>query len=139
MVKNTQYGWIFIIVLIVINIIVLKFESGNSNYFYLLALSILILLQFYRLTIEINDLKVSYKLGIGLIHGSIPIKQIENCKPINYLPMGWGIRLRPGVILYNVSGNKAVEFIVKNKKRKIWLGTNNPQQICNEVLKRIDA
>ena len=55
------------------------------------------------------------------------------CKPISYISLGWGIRLRPGVILFNVSGNKAIELEIKNKKRKIWIGTNCPEEIADFI------
>ncbi len=88
---------------------------------------------FYKLTILVTDDAVQFSLGIGIIKGKYNLSVINNCKPLSYIPFGWGIRLRPGVILFNVSGNKAIELEIKNKNRKIWIGTNKPEEISQYI------
>ena len=80
-------------------------------------------------------------MGIGLIRGTYELKELSACRPMDYTPLGWGIRFRPGVTLYNVSGNRAIELEFKNRDRKIWLGTNTPEEIAafiNEKMAVLD-
>jgi hypothetical protein len=100
----------------------------------------LILVLFYSLTITVDNEYVRFLFGIGLIKGKYRLEDIESCKSISYFPLGWGIRYRPGAILYNVSGNKAIELVIKGKTRKVWIGTNVPDELSefiNSKLSRI--
>jgi hypothetical protein len=55
----------------------------------------------------------------------------------SYIPLGWGIRLKPGVILFNVSGTKAIELSIKGKKLKIWIGTDEPEELSDFINSKI--
>ena len=128
--KKTQVGWAFILILAAL-MIWLLWKGQNRNI--LIGSGIffaVILLLFYRLTIIVTDTQVKFIFGVGLIRGTYDLKDIRTCRPINYTPLGWGIRFRPGVTLYNVSGNRAIELELKNRDRKIWLGTNSPEEVA---------
>lgn len=131
--KRTQFGWVFFGVIILIFGFVI-YQNRNLNTLLILsALAIVLLLLFYKLTISITDQYVKFSMGIGIIKGKYKLSDINYCKPLSYIPFGWGIRLRPGVILFNVSGNKAIELEIKNKNRKIWIGTNEPEEISQYI------
>lgn len=131
--KKTQFGWIFLGVIILIFGFII-YQNRNLNTLLILsALAIVLLLLFYKLTISITDQDVKFSMGIGIIKGKYKLSDINYCKPLSYITFGWGIRLRPGVILFNVSGNKAIELEIKNKNRKIWIGTNKPEEISQYI------
>ena len=104
-----------------------------------LVFGIVLFALFFKLTIQVTDNFVHFSIGIGLIHGKYKIEDIESCKPLNYVPFGWGIRIRPGAILFNVAGNKAVELSIKGKKRKVWLGTNKPDDLSAYIQSKLKS
>jgi hypothetical protein len=135
--KRTQFGWIFLIVILIIISIVIYQDGSLKSIITISLVSLIVFINFYKLTIKVTDEHVSFSLGIGLIKGKYSLKDINYCKPISYFALGWGIRLRPGVILFNVSGNKAIELDIKNKNRKVWIGTDSPDEISEYInLKR---
>lgn len=136
--KRTQFAWVIIIVILAVSGLVLyKTPIQKGMLTVPIILGSLILL-FYKLTITVTDEFVQFSFGIGLIYGKYKLTAIVACRPIKYLPLGWGIRLRPGVILYNVSGNKAIELELKNKKRKVWIGTVVPEELAEYINSRLN-
>jgi hypothetical protein len=94
------------------------------------------LLIFYKLTIEIDNSYVGFKLGTGLVKRKFALKDIESCMPVkNSALYGIGIRLIPEGWLYNVSGRFAIELIFKNKKSKIRIGTDKPEEVAETINK----
>jgi len=128
--QRTQFGWVFLAVIIAILAFVAYQKQDTSTIIVLVAFSTILLLLFYKLTIKVTEEYVQFSLGIGLISGKYKLENISHCKSLNYIPFGWGIRLRPGLILFNISGTKAIELKINNRKRKIWIGTNCPEEIA---------
>jgi hypothetical protein len=96
------------------------------------------LLIFYKLTIYIDDNCISFKLGIGLISKKYLLSEIQSCSPVKNNPIyGIGIRLIPQGWLYNVSGLDAIELTFKNKKSKVRIGTDKPNEIAQHINKLI--
>ncbi len=136
--KRTQIGWVFLVVILLI-IFVTNYQGQNPLSVIAISTFLLILLLlFYKLSINVTDKYVKFSLGIGLIHGKYEIENIIHCKPLKYIPFGWGIRRRPGVILFNVSGNKAIELEIKGKNKKVWIGTNCPDEISEYINSKMD-
>lgn len=131
--EETQTGWVAIILVIFINVLIFFLNQDTAQIVFVLLISIVVLSLFYKLTIKVDHQYVRFSFGIGLIHGKYKVDQVINSKPVDYFPLGWGIRWRPGVTIYNVSGTRAVELELKNKKRKVWLGTNEPEKISNYI------
>jgi hypothetical protein len=131
--KRTQFGWVFLAVIIAILAFVSYQKQDTSTIIVLVAFSTILLFLFYKLTIKVTNEYVKFSLGIGLISGKYKLKSISHCKSLSYIPFGWGIRLRPGIILFNVSGTKAIELEIKNKNRKVWIGTNCPEEIADYI------
>jgi hypothetical protein len=45
---------------------------------------------------------------------------------------GWGIRITPDGLLYNVSGTRAVEITLTDGS-KLRLGTDEPEALCQAI------
>ena len=145
--KFTQFGTFSVIVMLPIFIfsLIMLFMKGLDNFvmgaiFGVLALSLLIcLLIFYKITIYINETYISFKLGIGLVSKKYLIADIKSCKPVKNEPLfGIGIKIIPNGMLYNVSGLQAIELTFKNRKSKIRIGTNQPEEIASIINKMIE-
>lgn len=106
--------------------------TGNEqSLFWVASICIAVLLLTYKLTITIDKEAVRFSMGIGLIRGEYPVRNIVSCRSVSYLPFGWGVRFRPGVMIFNVSGNKALELELMDRKMKVWIGTDNPEALVS--------
>jgi len=100
---------------------------------------ILCLLTFYKLTIIIDDTHLTFKMGIGLITRSYPLSDIQSCTSVrNPLIYGVGVHMTSSGWLFNVSGLYAVEIAFKNRKNRIRIGTDKPDDVARIVNERID-
>lgn len=131
--KHSQTGWIMILGAMILAFMAYGKNVNHPTSMLLSGLAVILLLLFYNLTIEVSQEFVRFSFGIGLIRKTIKLSDIEYCRPVSYFPLGWGIRFRPGAILYNVSGNKAIELSVRGKKRKIWIGTDQPDEMARFI------
>lgn len=111
-----------------------------AQHFSPLALAIIgiitvILFLFHSLIVEVSNNVVRIKYGPGFVQKKIKIKDIESCAPVHNEPrFSFGlVRFGPGFILYNVSGRQAIELEVRGKKRKIRVGTDEPEQVCEAI------
>jgi hypothetical protein len=143
----TQFGKFSVIVLLPIFIfcLVVLLVNGFNDPAMSITLSFvaltffICLLIFYKLTISINDTHLSFKLGIGLVSRKYPLTDIKTCKPVrNSLFYGVGIRLLPDGWLYNVSGCYAIELTFKNRKSRVRIGTDQPEEIASVINKMIE-
>lgn len=145
--KYTQFGTLSVSVLLpvlifcIVMIIITGFDEIAPALILLFVIVTLLvcLLIFYKLTIEIDDTHLSFSLGTGLIKKKYALRDIENCMPVkNSVVYGVGIRLIPNGWLYNVSGQYAVELTFKNKKSKIRIGTDKPEEVAETVNKLLN-
>jgi hypothetical protein len=84
---------------------------------------------FSSFTIEIRNGVLRSHFGPGLPARTIRIADIASVQPVeNPWYYGWGIRLTPSGMLYNVSGRQAVEVRLKNGSR-FRLGTDEPEAL----------
>lgn len=142
--KFTQLGTIciavFLPILIMEGIVLYKTGISDDPKFIILSLVwILIffcLLTFYKMTIRIDGNAISFKFGIGWFGKTYPLSEIESCEAVrNHWLAGIGIRWLGNGWLYNVSGLKAIELRFKNKKSVVRLGSNKPDEICENLRK----
>lgn len=127
--RKTQIGWAIIAIVVILNVITLLGAHTPIGSQIMAIISVILLFLFNSLTIAVEDGFVKFWFGIGLIKGQYRLKDIEYCRPVNYFSMGWGIRFMSDVVLYNVSGTRAIELSVNGKTRKIWIGTNEPEKL----------
>jgi len=115
-------------------------ERGKSDaYGYLVTAFVLFLclVNFYQLTIRVDDEHVSFKMGIGL-GKRYRLEDIKSCEPVtNSLWNGIGIRILSNGWLYNVSGLNAIELRFKDKTSVVRIGTDKPEEISQLIQSRL--
>ena len=85
---------------------------------------------FSSLTVDVSGSEVRWYFGPGLWDYRIALSDIENVRIVrNYWLNGFGIRMRPGWRLYNVSGLDAVELHLKNGDIR-RIGTDDPEGLA---------
>ena len=75
--KRTQFGWVFLAVIIAILAFVAYQKQDTSTIIVLVAFSTILLFLFYKLTIKVTEEYVKFSLGIGLISGKYKLKSIS--------------------------------------------------------------
>jgi hypothetical protein len=126
---------LFFIFSIVMGLTVGSTDKSVMLIFIVLSLILLIsLLFFYKMFIEIDSTNILFELGIGIIGKSYRISEIESCKPVkDSFLNGWGIHKIRNGWFYNVSGFNAIELTFKNTGKRIWIGTNKPDEITKII------
>ncbi len=140
--ETRQTGWVLIITILILTLLgtlLSIFATGNEpppigvlliTPFILLVVLIL----FYQLVVEVNNETVKIRFGIGLIRKSWNIEKFESAKAVkNSFLHGWGIRFSGNTTIYNVSGLHAVELSLRNSKRKVRIGTNEPEKLAAHI------
>ncbi len=136
--KKTQIGWATLAVLIILDVLILIASHNLPTILVCAGFTLLMIILMGTLTISVDDNYVNYAFGIGLVRGRYLLSEIEYCKPVKYTPVSWGIRLKPGYIMYIVSGTKAIDLSVRGKKRKIRIGTDYPIEFSEFINKKIN-
>jgi len=140
--RFTQFGTFSVILLSLFFIfsIIMGLTVGSTDksvkliYIVLSLIVFISLLFFYKMVIEIDSTAISFKMGIGIIGKSFYISEIESCKPVkDSFLNGWGIHKIRNGWFYNVSGFNAIELTFKNTGKRIWIGTNKPDEITEFI------
>jgi hypothetical protein len=143
--ETKQFGGVIVyamlagIVMVVILMLTIN-SAGQPILLFGFVIPILALatLLFYDLTVIVTREKVAFRFGIGLIRRSYKISDIETCAPvINQWWHGWGIHFAGNTTIYNVSGKHAVELTFKGRRKKVRIGTNEPEKLnryINEMI-----
>jgi hypothetical protein len=136
--KKTQYSWIFIFALAIVFPVVFSDRMGNPVVIVASFILFLVLLLFFRLTVKVDRHFVHYIFGIGLIRGKYALENIEKCRPVRDTFLGWGIKYRPEVIIFNISGRYAIELKLRDDERKILIGTLKPEELSEFINSRLN-
>jgi len=133
--RHTQTGWLMLACAAVIlgfSVWVLgevseaeRFPGGVIAFSVVAVLVVL----FGWLTVIVSEDKVDIRFGVGLIRKRYDLKDFVDVQVVrNRWYYGWGIRMVPKGILYNVSGLDAVELKRANAKA-VRIGTDEPQEL----------
>lgn len=88
---------------------------------------------FSSLTVEVSEGQIQWYFGPGIWKYRIALADVNNVEVVrNKWWNGFGIRMRPGFRLYNVSGLDAVELHLKSGEVR-RIGTNDPQGLASAV------
>jgi hypothetical protein len=95
---------------------------------------ILIYLTFYGMTTKVTDDTILVTFGIGFVRKRIAIKRIKNIEVVKTRwYYGYGIRYIPEGMLYNISGNSAVELNLSDSERVIRIGTKDAAKLKHKI------
>lgn len=99
-----------------------------------LAIMLFLLAIMSTLTVSICDADLRIHFGpIRVIRKSWPLGEIVSATAVtNPWYYGWGIRITPHGILYNISGYGAVELLLENGKT-FRIGTDEPDALCHAI------
>ena len=140
--KRFQFGWVIVIILLFIMgwmTMAFIYQWGNNpldkaGFIFFIILFGVILSVFYGMTVIVTDKKIKIKLGIGFYTKKINLSSIRSVSiqkyPVYY---GYGIRIIPNGLLYNVSGNHAIEIRFKDRKNVIQIGTDDWDNLRNMI------
>ena len=140
--SHTQIGWViigFVLAAIIIITGVLIFQEFLWIAFIVALFLLTLLFLFASLTVSGYETHLEIRFGIGLIRIKFDFKDIQSCKKVRNSPLyGFGIRIIPGGLLYNVSGLDAVELQMKNGK-KFRIGTDVPDELLRFLQQKIQS
>ena len=126
---HTQRGILIVFVCLALALLnaAIIWRSGQWSAAIILITLIAVALVFSSLTVEINGKELRWYFGPGFWIYRLPLDEIETVAAVrNHWWNGFGIRMRPGFRLYNVSGLDAVELRLKSGDVR-RIGTDDPQ------------
>lgn len=126
---HTQRGILIVVVCLALALLnaAIVWRSGQWSAAIILITLIAVALVFSSLTVEVNGKEVRWYFGPGFWTYRLPLDEIETVTAIrNHWWNGFGIRMRPGFRLYNVSGLDAVELRLRSGDVR-RIGTDDPQ------------
>ena len=144
--KEFQFGWIIFWSMISIQIVcTYLYVNGVGNrpldadsFVIVSLLNLVVLLLFYGLTTRVANKAVTVSFGIGIIRKHIRLDRIKSVEAVT-TPWyyGWGIRIIPKGILYNVSGVHGVEIKFNDTSSVIRIGSTDSENLKQEIEKRL--
>lgn len=95
----------------------------------------LVYMLFYGMTTLVDEERVRVIYGIGLIQFSFSLDDIKSVEVVsNPWYYGWGIRLIPRGMLYNIRGLEGVEITRKSKSRVVRIGSSQREALRESIL-----
>jgi hypothetical protein len=131
--RHTQRGTLTVIVCLLFAVIdaLIAWRSGQWSPVVVLIVLVAVAILFSSLTVEVGDSELRWHFGPGLWTYRLPLDEIKEVAVVkNHWWNGFGIRMRPGFRLYNVSGLDAVELRLKSDEVR-RIGTDDPQGLAN--------
>ncbi len=140
--KHTQVGYLIIAVMAAVMVLIgIILANADINW---VAIGVLVviaiaLVLFSSLTVVIWEEELEARFGPGPIRKRFKLNEIESCQVVkNHWYYGWGIRLTPHGVLFNVSGFHAVEIKLRTGK-KFRIGTDVPQELEEAIRQAIEV
>ena len=135
---HKQTGWTLIALSAIIGAFaIIGYVAGgslDSLGLFAVILTIVVLLLFASLTVEVEAGNLLVLFGPGLVRRSIALQDIVDVRTVTHLRIyGWGIRWWPGRFwLWNVGGIHAVELTLKGG-RHFRIGTDEPEALVRAI------
>ncbi|MGC3943739.1 MAG: hypothetical protein QM762_04225 [Chryseolinea sp.] len=140
--KEFQFATIIFAILIPIHIFITYaylMQMGThpmpASAFVLVNVSfVLVYILFYGMTTVVDQDRVRLIFGVGLIHITVKLSDVQSVEVVsNPWYYGWGIRLIPNGMLYNVKGKDGVEVRLKNTARIIRIGSTHASALKDAI------
>ncbi|MFC2021455.1 hypothetical protein ACFLU1_06740 [Chloroflexota bacterium] len=140
--EHTQVGYLIIVAMTAVMVLIgvtLANAGTNSIAIGVLVFIAVALVLFSSLTVVIREEELEVRFGPGPIRKRFKLNEIESCQVVkNHWYYGWGIRLTPHGVLYNVSGFDAVEIKLRTGK-KFRIGTDVPRELEEAIRQAINS
>lgn len=134
--RHTQIGWAIIGSLVLVAGLVLpplqaaRLDRGHTLF---ASIAAAVLVVFGWLTVEVDAGSILLRFGIGLVRKRLALRDVKSWREVrNPWYSGWGIKIRPGVVLWNVSGFDAVELVLEGGTR-FRVGTDEPVALAAAI------
>ena len=122
MYKETEISYSLIIILLVISAFIVLSPELAGLKIIILSINLLVTLLFFSLTIVIDEQKLRWYFGFGIISKQVELSQITDTSEYQTKwYQGIGIRMLSDGWLYNASVGKAVKITLTDGKN-IYLG-----------------
>jgi hypothetical protein len=141
MYRHTQVGYLTLIVMLVValSIFALGPRSALPVTLGVAGLLLIFAVLFSSLTVELSSGELRLHFGPGFWRKRFALTDITAADVTGSSWWeGWGIRITPRGVLYNVSGTKAVEITLRSGQR-FRIGTDEPEALAQAVRKAIGA
>ena len=136
--RHTQRGTLTFLLCLIFAALdaAIAWRSGQWMPVVVLILLVAVAILFSSLTVEVSGNELRWYFGPRLWTYRLPLNEIEAVAPVrNQWWNGWGIRMRPGFRLYNVSGLDAVELRLRSSEVR-RIGTDDPQGLAQALQTR---
>lgn len=134
--RHTQVGWVMLVAAaatVGIGWAVAPGEASAAVWLPMLLVAALLVFGFGTLTVEVSGEAIRLWFGVGLIRKRIPLREVRSWRELrNPWYTGWGIRMGPGGVLWNVSGYDAVQLELGDGKR-FRIGTDEPGELVSAI------
>ena len=125
MYKQTEISYSLIIILLVISAFIIFSPELAGLKIIILSINLLVTLLFFSLTIVIDEQKLRWYFGFGIISKDVELSQIvETSAYKTKWYQGIGIRMLSDGWLYNASVGQAIKITLADRKN-IYLGCKN--------------
>lgn len=144
--KEFTFGWLIFVFVIPIHLLFTYWyltsiggsPMDRNNYVITTSVFVLVCLLFYGMTTRIGADTIEVSFGIGLIRKRIQLQRIKSVDTVKSpWYYGWGIRIIPHGMLYNITGTDGVELTFKDTSRIVRIGSRDAATLKNEIEKRL--
>jgi hypothetical protein len=134
--RHTQIGYLILIVIVVAALGIVASLPSDVRPVTLGVAGLLVIsaVLFSSLTVVVTDGELRFHFGPGFWRKRFALDEIKAATPAqNSWWEGWGIRITPRGMLYNVSGTSAVEIEMLSGQR-FRIGTDEPEALVQAIL-----
>ncbi|MEA2765629.1 MAG: hypothetical protein QOK07_2033 [Gemmatimonadaceae bacterium] len=141
MYRHTQIGYLTLIVILVaaVGIVATLPDDVRPVVLGVAGLMVIIAILFSSLTVAVGDGELRFHFGPGFWRKRIALSDVKAATPTQSRWWeGWGIRITPRGMLYNVSGTGAVEIELRSG-RQFRIGTDEPEALVQAIQTELGA